>query len=107
MGGVGLKTPTAQNQYMKIALRFLFVLLLVGLTYGTYHKNSIDIAQGDKIIGFSVLFAVLVFLPLFLYHRWKGKRLKDYTLSEENLKKMYKNIENQSISNKKSKKTQG
>jgi len=27
-------------------------------------------------------------MPLFLYHRWKGKQLKDYTLSEENLKKM-------------------
>ena len=30
----------------------------------------------------------MVFLPIFLYHRWKGKRLKDYTLSNENLKKM-------------------
>jgi hypothetical protein len=27
-------------------------------------------------------------MPLFLVHRWKGKKLKDYTLSEENLKKM-------------------
>ena len=73
---------------MKIALRLLFACLLCGLAYGTFHKNSIDTAQGDKIIGFSVLFAVLIFLPLFLYHRWKGKRLKDYTLSEENLRKM-------------------
>jgi hypothetical protein len=27
-------------------------------------------------------------MPLFLAIRWKGKKLKDYTLSNENLKKM-------------------
>jgi len=34
------------------------------------------------------LTSAFLFLPLFLYHRWKGKRLEDYTLTEENLKKM-------------------
>jgi hypothetical protein len=32
-------------------------------------------------------------MPLFLAHRWKGKKLKDYTLSDENLKKMRENSE--------------
>jgi len=27
-------------------------------------------------------------MPLFLALRWKGKKLKDYTLSEENIRKM-------------------
>ena len=43
---------------------------------------------GDIIIGVSVILGTCVFMPLFLAHRWKGKKLKDYTLSEENLKKM-------------------
>ena len=54
--------------------------------------------MGEKIIGLTVVFVALFFLPLFLYLRWKGKRLKDYTLSEENLKKIRKNIENQVVS---------
>ena len=57
-----------------------------------------DLVVGEKIIGYTVVFAAFVFLPIFLYHRWKGKRLKDYTLSEENLKKIRKNIENQVVS---------
>jgi len=43
---------------------------------------------GNKIIGFTVLTAAFVFMPVFLVHRWKGKRLKDYTLSKENLDKV-------------------
>ena len=27
-------------------------------------------------------------MPLFLALRWKGKKLKDYTLREENIRKM-------------------
>lgn len=73
---------------MKLLLRVLFVSLLLSLAYGSYHKKYIDLTFGDKIVGFTVLLAALIFLPLFLYHRWKGKRLKDYTVTEENLKKM-------------------
>ncbi|MGD1980471.1 MAG: hypothetical protein PVK01_01725 [Flavobacteriaceae bacterium] len=73
---------------MKYVLRVLFLILIASISYGAYHRTSIDFATGERIIGFSVLSGVIFFLPLFLYHRWKGKRLQDYTLSEENLKKM-------------------
>ena len=73
---------------MKSFLRIFFVLLLVALCYGLYFKGNINAEVGDKIIGFTVLTSAFLFLPLFLYHRWKGKRLEDYTLTEENLKKM-------------------
>lgn len=73
---------------MKKILWILFVLIICSLGYGIYYKNFIDFKIGEKIIGFSVIGGVFLYLPLFLYHRWKGKNLKDYTLSEENLKKM-------------------
>ena len=47
-----------------------------------------EFSVGNKIIGFSVLTAAFLYLPLFLYHRWKDKRLKDYTLTRENLERM-------------------
>lgn len=43
---------------------------------------------GDRVIGLTILFATFVFMPLFIYHRWKDKKLADYTLTPENLKKM-------------------
>lgn len=73
---------------MKTFLRIFFVLLMGTLFYGLYYKGNINREIGDKIIGFSVLISAFLFLPLFLCHRWKGKRLQDYTLTEENLRKM-------------------
>ena len=52
---------------------------------GFYLKNFLNSdPNGEKIIGATVLFAVVVFLPLFLYYRWNGKDLRDYTLTREN-----------------------
>lgn len=79
---------------MKYVLRILFGAFLIGLATGLYYKSFVEVNIGDKIIGFSVLEATFIFLPLFLYHRWNGKNLKDYTLSEENLKKMKERMEN-------------
>lgn len=45
-------------------------------------------ATGDVIIGIAVLTSAFILMPIFLYVRWKGKRLKDYTLSKENMDRM-------------------
>lgn len=50
---------------------------------------NIDYAQ--KLIGFGVLGLFLVVFPLFSYYRWKGKDVKDYMLTKENLDKMREN----------------
>jgi hypothetical protein len=73
---------------MKWVLRILFVTILSGIFFGYYYRNNIDFDLGQKIIGFHVLGGTILYLPLFLYHRWNGKSLKDYTLTPENLKRI-------------------
>ena len=73
---------------MRSFLWLLFISIIISLASGIYFKNSVDTIIGERIIGFTVLTGAFIYLPLFLYHRWKDKRLQDYTLSEENLKKM-------------------
>ena len=73
---------------MRTFLWLLFISILISLASGIYFKNSVDAIIGERIIGFTVLTGAFIYLPLFLYHRWKDKRLQDYTLSEENLKKI-------------------
>lgn len=65
------------------------VAILIGISFlaGFYIMQD-DQALGDRIIGLSVLATVFFLLPMFLVLRWRGKKLKDYTLSDENLKKM-------------------
>jgi len=85
---------------MKIALRFLFFSILTSLFIGflikNYQNNQI---LGEKIIGSTVLFSVIIFLPIFLYYRWKDKDIKDYTLNKENYDRM-KNIVEKKINKK-------
>ena len=77
---------------MKWFLRIFFVLILVNIIVG-YVIRQENLLLGEKWIGFSVAIGFFVFMPLFLAHRWKGKQLKDYTLSPENLKKMKETLE--------------
>ena len=72
---------------MKNIIYIFFFLSMLGITLGFYFKSG-DELLGNKIIGASVSFMVFVFMPLFIYHRWKDKKLSDYTFSNENLKKM-------------------
>lgn len=50
-----------------------------------------DFEYSQKLIGFGVLGLFFIVFPLFSYHRWKGKNVKDYMLTKENLDKMREN----------------
>ena len=78
---------------MKNFLKFFFIIQIFSVVVGFYYKTYLKYEIGDKIIGFTVLIGVFIFMPLFLYNRWYGKKLKDYTLTEENIKKIKKNLE--------------
>ena len=78
---------------MKIFLKFFFIIQIFSLIIGFYYKTYLKYEVGDKIIGFTVLIGVFIFMPLFLYDRWNGKKLKDYTLTEENIKKIKNKLE--------------
>lgn len=49
---------------------------------------ALEVDYNQKLIGFGVLGMFLVVFPLFSYYRWKGKDVKDYMLTKENLDKM-------------------
>lgn len=66
----------------------LAILIAIAIGTGFYFRMNEQVLLGDRIIGIAVLASAFLLMPLFLYHRWKGKNLKDYTLSDENLKKM-------------------
>lgn len=74
---------------MKKFVFILFILIAIALGVGFYFKFFKDNdLTGDKIIGIAILVSTFVLMPLFLYTRWRGKHLKDYTLTPENIKRM-------------------
>lgn len=69
-------------------LKLLAFLIITAIGVGFYYRLNEDIILGDRIIGLAVLASAFILMPIFLYVRWKGKKLEDYTLSDKNIKKM-------------------
>ncbi len=72
---------------MKYFLTVLFISVLIALGIGFYIKPE-DEATGDLIIGLTLMAGFFVLMPLFIYHRWKNRSVKDYMLTKENIEKM-------------------
>lgn len=72
---------------MKHFLRILLITTIVCLCIGFYIKTT-DETTGHFLIGISVVVGFLILMPLFIYHRWKDRSVKDYMLTKENIEKM-------------------
>ena len=48
----------------------------------------LNVEYAQKLIGMGVVGLFLIVFPLFSYYRWKGKNVKDYMITKENLEKM-------------------
>ncbi|MGO3706294.1 MAG: hypothetical protein ACTJGD_00515 [Mesonia hippocampi] len=74
---------------MKKLIIILFFLILATLLSGFYVQwNEENEKLAHLLIGLAVFSGSFILMPIFLYYSWKGKRLKDYTLTKENLEKV-------------------
>ena len=72
---------------MRVFLNILFWSLASSLFLGLYFKERFANDISEILIGFSVLALSFLYLPLFLYHRYKGKDLSKYTFNDKKLRK--------------------
>ncbi|SDB59197.1 hypothetical protein SAMN03097699_2388 [Flavobacteriaceae bacterium MAR_2010_188] len=69
-------------------LIILFTILSIGSIFTGFIWTS---EYSQKMIGFGVVGLFIIVFPLFIYYRWKGKNIKDYMLTKENIEKMRDN----------------
>ncbi len=64
------------------------VLISLGLIiFGLYTQES-NVVLANKCLGSGTVGLFLIAMPLFLIKASKGKNVKDYMLTEENIRKM-------------------
>ncbi|NER13082.1 hypothetical protein GWK08_06505 [Leptobacterium flavescens] len=73
---------------MKRIIQILFILILIALGAGFYIKSTGDHLTGDRIVGLAIIATAFILMPIFIYHQSKGKKMKDYMLTKENIDKM-------------------
>ena len=74
-------------KYVKIITLLAFMASFSSIICGF----TLDVTYAQKLVGYGVIGLFLVVFPLFSYYRWKGKDIKDYMLTKENLDKMREN----------------
>ncbi len=65
---------------MKYLVRILFLIVMGFVAFGYFHKNNGN-NEGDKWVGIGVLILAFVLMPVFIYHRYRNKKLKDFELN--------------------------
>ena len=72
---------------MKYILIILIIALL-GVGIFAYNYEFAEENFDQKVIGICVLAFSFIWMPLFIYHRYKNKKKEDFILSNEKLKEM-------------------
>ncbi len=66
----------------------LIVLASIGAILYGFSIQEEELSLAHKYIGFGTAGLFLLAMPLFLYKESKGKKMNDYMLTEENIRKM-------------------
>lgn len=74
---------------MKYLIILITICSLTSIIYG-FTLEPTEKLIANKFIGAGTVGLFLVAMPLFLLRVSKGKKLKDYMLNEENIRKMRK-----------------
>jgi hypothetical protein len=75
------------NRYKRTLIGLFVMGCLSAMVYGLILKET-DPTLGNSYVGFGTLFLFLIAMPVFIFSEAKGKKIHDYMLTEENIKKM-------------------
>lgn len=71
---------------MKYIIWLFFIASVISVIFG----YTLEVDYSQKLIGFGVLCFFFVVIPLFTYHRWKDRDIKEYMLTKEKIEDMRK-----------------
>jgi hypothetical protein len=76
---------------MKLTLKIMFVIFLVWMATGMYLINA-EHEKAQIVMGLGVFYFSFLFMPFFIYYRYRDGKYKKYILNDEKLMKAFKNV---------------
>lgn len=76
---------------MKLALKIMFVIFIAWMITGAYLINT-EHEKAQVVMGLGVLYLSFIFMPLFIYYRYKDGKYKKYIINDEKLKEAFNNV---------------
>ena len=81
---------------MRLLLYIFFITAVILASYGFYIGQE-DLATSQLFIGLGITTLFFIWMPIFVYYRWKGKDVTKYMLNQENILKMRKYTNNNKL----------
>ena len=81
---------------MRPLLYIFFITAVVLASYGFYIGQE-NLATSQLCIGLGITTLFFIWMPIFVYYRWKGKDVTKYMLNQENILKMRKYTNNNKL----------
>ncbi len=81
---------------MRSLLYIFFITAVVLASYGFYIGQE-NLATSQLCIGLGITTLFFIWMPIFVYYRWKGKDVTKYMLNQENILKMRKYTNNNKL----------
>ena len=76
---------------MKLTLKIMFIIFIIWMVTGIYLLNT-EHEKAQIVMGLGVFYFSFLFMPFFIYYRYRDGKYKKYILNDEKLKKAFKNI---------------
>ncbi|WP_036823675.1 hypothetical protein [Polaribacter sp. Hel1_85] len=76
---------------MKLALKIMFVIFIIWMITGMYLVNT-EHEKAQIVMGLGVFFFSFLFMPFFIYYRYRDGKYKKYVLNDEKLKNAFKDF---------------
>ena len=70
---------------MKIALKIMFIVFLVWMFIGIYLINT-QHEKAEIVMGLGVFYFSFLFMPFFIYYRYRDGKYKKYILNDQKLR---------------------
>ncbi|MBT7135277.1 MAG: hypothetical protein HN890_03575 [Polaribacter sp.] len=70
---------------MKLALKIMFVIFLVWMAVGIYLSNTRH-EKAEIVMGLGVFYFSFLFMPFFIYYRYRDGKYKKYILNDQKLR---------------------
>ncbi|MEN8777257.1 MAG: hypothetical protein ABF263_05915 [Polaribacter sp.] len=74
---------------MKKVLTVLFIVFLVWMSIGGYLINT-EHEKAKIVMGLGVLYLSFIFMPIFIYYRYKDGKYKKYIINDDKLRNAFK-----------------
>ena len=73
---------------MKLAIKIMFIVFVIWMIIGAYLLNT-EHEKAKVVMGLGVLYLSFLFMPLFIYYRYRDGKYKKYILNDQKIREAF------------------